>query len=189
MLAHKGTVKLETERLILRKFDIEDAEDMFNNWASDNDVTKHLTWSTHKDIETSKKVISMWESDYGNPEYYQWAIEIKETSQVVGDISFLHINNNLEMCEIGYCIGKKYWNKGIVTEAFKELIRFSFHEIKFNRITGRHHTDNPASGKVMEKCALKYEGLLRQVIKNSSGDFVDCNYYSILKEEYDDPIY
>ena len=60
-MKHLGTKRIETERLILRKFTIEDAEDMFKNWASDNEVTKYLTWPAHSSLEVSKEVISMWE--------------------------------------------------------------------------------------------------------------------------------
>ena len=55
---HKGTVALETERLILRRFTIEDADAMFKNWASDAEVTKYLTWPTHTDVSVSQAVIS-----------------------------------------------------------------------------------------------------------------------------------
>lgn len=96
----------------------------------------------------------------------------------------MNVDNKLEKCEIGYCIGKAFWNQGIVTEAFKAIIKFALEEVGFNRITGRHHIDNPASGKVMEKCGLQYEGHLRQILKNKFGEFVDCKYYSILKDEY-----
>lgn len=118
MLNHKGTMSLETERLKLRKFNQEDAEDMYNNWASDAEVTKYLTWPTHSSIEVTKRVVGMWIDDYENGEYYQWAIELKETGQVIGSISLMNIDNHIENCEIGYCIGKEFWNKGIVTEAF-----------------------------------------------------------------------
>ena len=184
MINHKGTISLETERLRLRKFTEEDAEDMYNNWASDTEVTKYLTWPAHSSIEVSKKVIDMWIDNYKDMEYYQWAIELKEIRQVIGTISLMNIDNNIENCEVGYCIGRKFWNKGITTEAFSSIINFAFNQVGFERITARHHVDNSASGRVMEKCGLKYEGLLRKISRNSSGELVDCKYYSILKDEY-----
>ncbi|WP_027626347.1 GNAT family N-acetyltransferase [Clostridium lundense] len=184
MLNHKGTTSLETGRLILRQFSEKDATEMYNNWASDTEVTKYLTWPTHSSVEVTSKVIGMWVDNYKNMECYQWAIELKENGQVIGSISLMNIDNHVENCEIGYCIGKAFWNKGIVTEAFSSIIDFAFNQVGFQRITGRHHVGNPASGKVMEKCGLKYEGLLRKISKNSSGILVDCKYYSILKDEY-----
>ena len=184
MLNHKGTITLETERLIIRQFSEEDAADMFNNWASDEEVTRCLTWPTHGSIDITKKVIGMWIEEYKNLEYYQWAIELKESRSVIGSISLMSIDNHNENCEVGYCIGKAFWNRGIVTEAFSKVIEFAFDELGFQRITARHQADNTASGKVMEKCGLKYEGQLRKILRNSRGILVDCKYYSILKDEY-----
>lgn len=184
MLDHRGTKKIETKRLILRRFKIEDVEDMYNNWASDSEVTKYLTWPSHKSINVSKSVIEMWIEDYTNIESYQWAIELKESGSVVGSISLMGINNGNENCEVGYCIGKEFWNKGIMTEAFSAIIEFGFNEIGFQRIGACHHVNNTASGCVMKKCNLKYEGILRKIGRDSSGNLVDCKYYSILKDEY-----
>lgn len=184
MLNHKGTITLETERLVLRKFTKEDAMDMFNNWASDSEVTKHLTWPTHSSIEVSKEVVRLWIKEYENIENYQWAIELKGIGKVIGSMALMNIDNYNENCEIGYCIGKEFWNKGIITEAFSVVIDFAFIEVGFQRITGRHDVGNPASGRVMEKCGLKYEGTLRKINKNNNGILVDCKYYSILKDEY-----
>lgn len=184
MLKHAGTKIIETERLILRQFKEEDAYDMFNNWASDDIVTRYVSWQTHSDIEVSKNLLKMWSAEYSSQENYNWAIEIKENRSVVGSIGLMNIDNNIENCEVGYCIGRAFWNKGITTEAFLAVINFAFKEVVFERITGRHHVDNVASGRVMEKCGLQYEGTLRKIHKINSGSLVDCKYYSILKEEY-----
>lgn len=184
MLKHVGTKTIETERLILRKFDVNDASDMYNNWAADNNVSRYLSWTSHSSIEESENILKMWVDDYTNIENYNWAIEIKENKKVVGSIGLLNIDNNIENAEIGYCISKELWNKGIMTEAFNGIIDFAFKEVGFERITARHHIDNSASGRVMEKCGLKYEGTLRKIHKINTGELVDCKYYSILKEEY-----
>lgn len=184
MVNHAGTKYIETEKLVLRKYREEDAEDMFNNWASDSKVTKYLTWPTHCSVEVSKEVLKTWIDDYRNIENYQWAIELKETGSVIGSAGLMNIDNHNENCEIGYCLGQRFWNKGIMTEVFLGIIEFAFHEIGFQRITGRHDVANTASGRVMEKCGLKYEGTLRKINKNNSGILVDCKYYSILKDEY-----
>lgn len=184
MLKHKGTKKLETERLILRKFKEEDASDMYNNWASDSEVTKYLSWSPHSSVEISKQLIGIWIDSYSNMEHYQWAIELKETGDVIGNINLLEISNNDENCEVGYCLGKAFWNKGIMTEALSEVIKFGFNEIGLQRIAARFDVHNLASGRVMGKCNLIYEGTLRKITKDNSGNLVDCKYYSILRDEY-----
>lgn len=73
---HKGTVKLETDRLILRRFVIEDADDMFINWANDDEVTKFLTWLTHTSVDVSKEILSDWIERYEKNDFYNWAIEL-----------------------------------------------------------------------------------------------------------------
>ncbi len=86
-------------------------------------------------------------------------------------------------CEIGYIISKKEWNKGIMTEALKAVIKYLFDKVNFNRIQLRHMVDNPASGKVMLKCGMKYEGVLRQYGLKNTGERCDTTIYSILKGE------
>jgi ribosomal-protein-alanine N-acetyltransferase len=183
MLGHKGTREIITDRLILRQFNENDALDMFHNWANDNQVTRYLSWPTHKDIEVSKRVIGSWIESYANDETYQWAIALKESNMVIGAISVITISDSHMNCEIGYCIGKDFWGQGIVTEALKGVISFLFYEVGFERIAAFHHSENIASGKVMKKAGMKYEGRMRHFHKNSSGAFVDCDLYSILKEE------
>ena len=155
MLKHTGTKIIETQRLLLRQFKEEDAADMFNNWASDAEVTRYLTWTTHSSIEVSKKVLEMWIDEYSSQENYNWAIEMKENRNVVGSIGLMNIDNNIGNAEIGYCISRAFWNKGITTEAFSAVIEFAFKQVGFERITGRHQVDNVASGRVMEKCGLQ----------------------------------
>lgn len=85
-MLHCGTQRLETERLILRKFTKEDAAAMYKNWASDDEVTKYLTWSTHSNIDVSKNVLEDWVNSYSDDKYYQWAIVLKEN----GDEPWFH---------------------------------------------------------------------------------------------------
>ncbi|ABK62230.1 MULTISPECIES: GNAT family N-acetyltransferase [Clostridium] len=184
MINNKGTIILETERLILRKFEEDDAMDMYENWASDTEVTKYLTWETHRNVEDSKEIINLWIKDYHNKEVYQWAIQLKDSNEIIGSISLLNVDDHNENCELGYCIGRLFWNKGLVTEAALAVIEFAFNDVGFKRIAARHDIDNPASGRVMEKCGLKYEGTLRKILKNNKGQLVDCKYYSIIMEDY-----
>ena len=77
-MIHCGTQSIETERLVLRRFSIDDAEAMYRNWASDPEVTKYLTWPTHTGVEVSRAVLKDWISAYSQNDYYQWAIVLKE---------------------------------------------------------------------------------------------------------------
>jgi ribosomal-protein-alanine N-acetyltransferase len=182
---HKGTLKIETERLILRRFELNDAEDMFHNWANDSEVTKYLTWLPHKNIDITKEIINGWVQCYDNLEGYKWAIVPKNYGRVIGSISVVEFFNDKERCEIGYCIARRYWNQGIMTEALKAIIKFLIYECGFKRVFATHDIDNPASGKVMIKAGMKYEGRLRKYNKNNKGQFVDCDIYAILEEDLD----
>jgi len=181
-MKHLGTKTIETERLILRKFVMNDAETMYKNWTNDDEVTKYLTWPTHSNVEATKIIISQWEEEYNIESNYLWCIELKENKEAIGSIGVVHIDEQVNSLEIGYCIGKAYWKKGFVTEAFLALIRYLFEEVKANRIVARHDTNNPASGKVMTKCGLSFEGVCRKAGKNNTG-ICDIAIYGILKED------
>ena len=182
---HKGTMTLETERLILRRFNIEDARYMFENWASDDEVTKYLKWPTHPDISVSESVINSWIPLYEKSDYYHWVIVLKELGEPIGSTATVEQRDDINMVHIGYCIGRNWWNKGYVSEVLAELIRFFFEEVGVNIVQSRHDPRNLNSGKAMLKCGLKYEGLLRQSDLNNQG-ICDAAHYSILAEEYFD---
>ena len=183
MLNHKGTVTIETDLLILRRFVLEDAEAMYRNWASDDEVTKHLTWPTHSGVEISKMVLTDWTSHYPEPDFYNWAIVLKENGpEPIGNISVVGIDNKVDAATMGYCMSRAHWGKGIMTEALTAVIDFFFDEVGFNRIDADHAVDNPASGRVMEKSGMRYEGTHRQAVRTNCG-IVDIKKWAILKSD------
>ena len=114
---HCGTIKLETKRLILRRFEKSDAQAVYDNWASDPEVTRFLTWPTHTDIDVTMNVLQSWLPLYENKDYYHWVITLKESdNEPVGTIHG-QVNDDLDLIQIGYCLGRAWWNKGIMTEA------------------------------------------------------------------------
>ena len=106
-IQHKGTVRIETLRLILRPFKETDARDMYQNWAGDPDVCKYLSWGPHSSEEVSRKRIMAWVSNYFRMNSYVWALEMKRDQAVVGSISVEIADDIAGSCEIGYCLGKK----------------------------------------------------------------------------------
>ena len=180
---HLGTVEIESERLLLRRFVEDDIPAAFRNWTSDEKVTEFLRWPTHADVSVTENVIKGWIESYSRDDFYQWAIVLKETGEPVGGISVVNMDENIDMVNIGYCIGSKWWHRGITSEAFSLIIPFLFNEVKVNRIQSHHDPNNPNSGKVMQKCGLKYEGTLRQADWSNKG-IVDACTYSLLAEEY-----
>lgn len=182
-MKHCGTQRLETDRLLLRRFVNEDAAAMYKNWASDNEVTKYLMWPTHSSQEISQGVIKNWVDSYSNKSYYQWAIVLKDNGdEPIGSIAVVNMDEDVSMVHIGYCIGRTWWHKGITSEALKAVMDFLFDVVGVNRIESRHDPRNPNSGKVMKKCGMKFEGTLRSSDWNNQG-ICDACYYALLKSE------
>lgn len=177
-----GSKTLETKRLILRKLTEKDAPAIYNNWASDEKVTKTLTWETHKNIGVTEKILKEWLTQYQQETTYRWGIQLKETNELIGMIDVVKNIINDERCEIGYCLMHKYWNQGIMTEALESVINFLLNDVNYYMIELCHASNNPASGKVMEKCGLKKDGQLPNRVKNIDGTRADLIYYSITKK-------
>lgn len=175
-----GTKTINTKRLILRPFQVEDAREMFENWASDPEVTQYLTWLPHESVETTKESLKRWVEGYQNPLQFKWAIVFN--NEVVGSIDVVHLEEKLDAVEIEYALSRRCWGKGIMTEALIAVSRYLLEEAGCNRVCARHDVNNPASGKVMQKVGMTYEGTLRQIGKNNQG-ICDMTYYSIIKAD------
>ena len=132
-MRHAGTQDIETPRLLLRRLLPEDAPQMYANWASDPEVTRYLRWEPHKSPAETRELLAAWALLYPNPDYYQWAMVEKATGQVFGSISLYNslpgepqqktewpgLDLTDGVWEPGYCIGRKWWNKGFTTEALR----------------------------------------------------------------------
>lgn len=110
MLAHKGTQILQTARLTLRRFTVDDAESMYSNWASDERVTRYLTWRPHESPAATRQLLEQWCAMYEQPDKYNWAIEYK--GEPIGNISVVRCDDKSERVDLGYCMGCAYWNRG-----------------------------------------------------------------------------
>ena len=123
MLTHKGTQTITTDRLILRRFQVDDAQAMYNNWANDERVTRFLTWVPHESCEITRQILESWCAAYENLNSYNWVIEFEGT--IVGNISVVRISEASECAELGYCMGFDYWRKDIMPEAHSTAEPFS----------------------------------------------------------------
>lgn len=181
-MKHLGTKRIETERLILRRFTRDDGRAMYENWASDDAVTRYLTWPTHSSIDVSDAVLKDWVSSYVKDDYYQWAIVLKERGEPIGSIAVGSHDDRVQKAEVGYCIGKKWWHQGIMSEAFQAVIAFLMDEVGMRRIEARHDPRNLYSGAVMRKCGLRLEGTFRASDWNNQG-ICDACWYAILSSD------
>ena len=181
-MKHLGTQEIKTKRLTLRRFAVEDAQAMYDNWASDPEVTRYLTWPTHGSVDISAMVLESWVKSYDQENFYQWAIEFE--GRPVGSIAVVRMDDRTASAEVGYCIGRNWWHRGIVSEAVKAVMDYLFGEVGVNRVSARHDPRNPNSGAVMRKCGMTYEGTLRQHDLNNQG-ICDEVCYSILRCEWE----
>lgn len=144
---------LITNRCILRKVRKEDAEPMFDNWANDKEVTKYLTWNPHENVENTKQIINQWLKEEDDPRTIRFIITLKDSDEPVGSIDIVrYIDDNPE---IGYCLSKKYWNQGIMSEVCKAFVKYLF-DIGFKKIYINAMEDNIGSNRVIEKCGFKF---------------------------------
>ena len=185
-MIHRGTVTLETERLILRRFVPEDMEQIFYNCWSDYDVWK---WTNYAPLHSVEDVINAdmftegWLNAYCHAKRYSWAVQLKETGEVIGRYFGMHPDDELQEIELACEIGKAWWNQGLMTEATKRVIQFFFEEVGLNRIFAWNASENPASGRMQEKAGMKWEGTLRRAAMCNLG-VVDQEIHAILAEDY-----
>jgi len=177
-----GTRRLETGRLILRRFTVGDAENMFHNWASDPEVTRYLTWPCHISSDATAELLEAWVEKYAEGDYFNWAIEFKETGTVIGNISIVKLDEGVNAAEIGYCLSRAYWGRGIMPEALRSVMDYMFDEAEVDRLAAFHDVRNPKSGRVMEKAGMQYEGTHRQAGRNNQG-ICDLVCYAALRSD------
>ena len=147
---------LETEHLVLRFLEEDDREAIFNNINHDEEVLKYYVASYEEKAEdfSLKELIERFRANG----MYIFAIVLKENMEVIGNILQCNRPNAcMHTVEVGYAIGKKYWNRGYMSEALRAMIAFLF-ETGVHKVTACHMIENGASGRVMEKCGMSYEG-------------------------------
>lgn len=144
---------METTRITLRPWKEQDAERLFK-YASDPVLGPLAGWPPHKSVEESLEVIRTLFSKEG-----MWAVEWKASGEPIGCVGYLSASDsNLSIealhCEVGHWIARPYWGKGICTEALRLVVEHCFNVKGFTTLWGCYFPDNPASGRVMEKCGF-----------------------------------
>lgn len=186
MINHIGTKELKTKRLLLRKIKEEDYKDVFR-YASKEEVSKYVTWDTHKDINETKALCKMWEEQYKNEDKYHWAIVYNNT--VIGNIEIVKLVDDTAF--IGWQVDSDYWNKGIMTESATAVRDYMFGKVGIERLNASFIKDNVGSGRVMEKIGMKpispqkyYEKLSDTKNHQLEVDGMPLAFYSIAKDEW-----
>jgi RimJ/RimL family protein N-acetyltransferase len=177
-----ATPTLSTDRLILRPFNLNDAARV-RELAGEREVAAMTANIPHPYEEgMAEEWISHHEHSLENGTGVTLAIVLQSEDSLIGAMGLV-LDKTHHSAELGYWIGKPYWNQGYCTEAATEVLRYGFEILGLNRVQARHMTKNPASGRVMEKVGMSHEGVLRQSL-NRFGAFEDAAMFSILRDEY-----
>ena len=172
---------LETPRLILRPMRMRDARDIYA-YSSDGQVARYVLWEPHRSLSETREYIRAIRRLYRAGLPSSWAMELRETNRVIGSIGFMWYSPENHSAEIGYSLSRSFWNQGLATEALTRVIRSAFDDLHLHRLEAQYDVRNPASGRVMEKCGMQLEGVLRGRIFNK-GEYVDAALCAILSKK------
>lgn len=179
-----GTKIIETSRLILRKFEYSDAEDVLYLWASKPEIQHMYSEPVYSTLEEVNCLLKKFISAYGNENCYRWAIIDKADKRCIGQIAYYLVDAKNHFAEIEYCLATEYQKRGYMTEAVKAVLEFGFNKIDLHRVQISTKEINAPSKRVIEKCGFKYEGTLRDYFF-FDGEYVGRLYYSMLKDEFE----
>ncbi len=176
-----GTQVIETERLILRKMEMGDAEAVYRNWTSDPLVARYVSWDVHASLEQTIKYVKYKVERYIGHDYcFDWVVVLKETNEPIGEIEAVEVSLAHRLVEMGDCYGSKFWNKGYGTEALKAFIAYMFEKVNVDKIIACHLSVNPASGRIMQKAGMHLDAVLpNYFVDKNTGKRCDKVCYSI----------
>lgn len=173
---------LESERLIFRKILPSDADDMYS-YSHREEVTRFLLWEVHPDPLYTEKYIRYLQERYAVGDFYDFAVVLKSTGRMIGTVGFTSFDLPNHSAEVGYVISPDHQGKGYATEAVKALIAFGFEVCELARISAVCMKGNLASLRVMEKCGMKREGVLRNAVY-AKGEMKDVHLSAIIDRDY-----
>lgn len=164
---------LKTERLLLRKIVPTDALDMYA-YARLPQVTAFLLWKCHPDREYTRQYIEYLQSRYAAGDFFDFAVALRENDRMIGTCGFTSFDTPHNEGELGYVLHPDFHGQGLATEAAGAVLRFGFETLGLHRITARCMEENRSSLRVMEKCGMQREGLLRDAV------YKDGRYHSLI---------
>ena len=171
---------LETDRLLLREINKEDAEGIFACF-SNSDVTRFYGQETLESIEEAEKFVDFFSKNYNDKRGIRWGIERKDIKGIIGTIGFNAWIPKHKRAEIGYEIHPEHWRKGYTTEAVSKVISYGFEEMGLTRIGAVVFIENEASNKLLTKKGFEKEGLLKGYMYQN-GIANDTFVYSLLNK-------
>ena len=178
MLTHNGTKTIETERLILRRFEYTDDTAMLKYWIADEKIQSLYSEPVYSTKEEVKELLDIYIGSYEKPDYYRWAIIEKDCGECIGQIAFCRVYPDCNTAEIEYCIGKKFWGRGYAGEALQGVIDYTFSNTDFTKLEAYHRIENTKSGRVLEKSAMEITDNVERFRRENQlphGEICYCN--------------
>lgn len=173
--------KLETERLILRQFSIQDAKRVQHLAGAEELARSTFLPHPYKDGIAERWILSLID-EYKKDRIVNFAVDLKETNTLIGSIG-IQLEIGHSRGELGFWMGLPYWGQGYCTEAGQAVLQYGFNDLMLNRIGASQFSSNPASGRVLQKLGMNHEGTQRQFYFRF-GKYEDAEVYGLLREEY-----
>jgi ribosomal-protein-alanine N-acetyltransferase len=171
-----------TERLIMRKMLVSDAEDMYE-YAQDPAVTQFLLWEPHVNLKFTQSYLRFIQTQYAAAGFFDWALTLAENGKMIGTCGFAAIDTDNNSGEIGYVINPEYWGKGYATEALSRVLSFGFGVLGMHRMYVRIMAGNAASERVARKCGMRHEATFYSSLL-VKGEYRTIKHFAILREEF-----
>jgi RimJ/RimL family protein N-acetyltransferase len=182
-MKYLGTKRLETERIILRRIEHEDIQEMYEKWASLEICNKYFPWNEVKDMDEYEQKVASWIESYEDKLYYQWILELKEMNEVIGIINLHHIYETSNSAETSYILTPTHWGKGLMKETLKRIIEFAFLELELARLEADVLEGNIASECVLTKCGMTKETVVKAKYQKNGMD-IDSVPYTLFKKDW-----
>jgi ribosomal-protein-alanine N-acetyltransferase len=177
------TIRLATERLVLRPLAAADAEAVFSIF-SDPEVTRYWSSPPWTSTEQADKYVASAAQGIASGEMLRLGVEVGATGQLIGQAALHRFDEPNRRCEVGYALNRAHWGKGYVAEALAAMLEHGFAQLNLNRVEADVDPRNPASAKVLERLGFRHEGLLRErwIV---GGEICDTAFYGLLKRNWD----
>ena len=173
---------LTTDRLILCKITEVHAHDMYE-YSSDPDVTRYLTWSCHVSENQTARYIKVLQKKYADGSFNDWGVVLKDTGKFIGTCGYTSFDFDTSDAELGYVLAQPYWGKGYAAEAVKCVMKYAVENFGIEQFHAKHMEGNDASGRVMQKCGMKFEAMYKHSMF-IKGEFKNIVVYRCTSEEF-----
>ena len=176
-------VVLTTERLFLRRLYRHDIPALLPLIGAREVAATTLRIPHPYTLEDAENFLRYTDDVWEKGDGARFGVFLREGEQLCGGMGLV-VNREHRHAEIGYWIGVPFWGKGYCTDAVRELLRYGFTRLKLKRIHSNHFSNNPASGRILQKVGMRHEGTLRQHYCKW-GEYLDVELYGLLASEYE----